>query len=140
MKLLGNLIWLLLGGIELALAYAIAGILSFLFIVTIPFGFAAFRLAGYTLWPFGRVIVRKPTAGIGSALGNIVWFVISGLWLAIGHVVAALLNAVTIIGIPFAVVHMKLAATAVRPLGREVVSKEAAAAMGPAEVAVETPR
>ena len=112
---------LLLGGIEMALAYAIAGLLAFLLIVTAPLGVAAFRLAGYTLWPFGRSLVEKPTAGAGSALGNVVWTLVFGWILALGHLLAAFVNAVTVICIPFAVAHLKLARTALVPFGHEVV-------------------
>lgn len=121
LRLIGNVLWLLLGGIELAIAYAIAGLLSFVLIVTAPLGVAAFRLAGYTLWPFGRSLVEKPGAGAGSALGNIIWTVVFGWILALGHLLAAFVNAVTIIGIPFAVAHLKLARTALVPFGHEVV-------------------
>ena len=122
MRVIGNILWLLLGGIELAIGYALAGLISFVFIITIPFGVVAFRMAGYALWPFGRVLVRKPGAGAGSDLATLIWILIAGIWLAIGHLVAALINAVTIIGIPFAVAHLKLAGAALTPFGHEVVS------------------
>lgn len=121
MRVIGNVLWLLLGGLEMALAYAFFGLLSFVFIITIPFGVAAFRLAGFAFWPFGRVLVAKPAAGAGSVLANIVWMLIAGIWLAIGHLVAAALNAITIIGIPFAIAHVKMAGTALTPFGHEVV-------------------
>ena len=123
-RLVGNVLWLLLGGIEMAIAYAIAGMLSFLLVVTAPLGVAAFRLAGYTLWPFGRSLVEKPGAGAGSALGNVVWTIVFGWVLALGHLVAALANAISIIGIPFAVAHVKLARTALVPFGHQVVDSE----------------
>jgi len=125
-RVIGNILWLLLGGIELAIGYALAGLISFLLIITIPFGVAAFRMAGYALWPFGRVLVRKPGSGVGSGLANLIWILIAGIWLAIGHLIAALINAVTIIGIPFAVAHMKLAGAALTPFGHEVVPVGAA--------------
>ena len=121
MRVIGNILWLLLGGIELAIGYALAGLISFVLIITIPFGVAAFRLAGYALWPFGRVLVSKPGAGAGSTIANIVWILIAGIWLALGHLFAALINAITIIGIPFAVAHLKLAGAALTPFGHEVV-------------------
>ncbi|HSR44345.1 MAG TPA: YccF domain-containing protein [Acidimicrobiia bacterium] len=120
MKLIGNILWLLLGGVELAIGYALAGLISFALIFTIPFGVASFRLAGYALWPFGRVLVRKPGAGVGSGLANLVWMLIAGVWLALGHLLAALINAITIIGIPFSVAHLKLAGAALTPFGHEV--------------------
>ena len=121
MRLIGNILWLLLGGLELAVAYALLGLLAFVFIITIPFGVAAFRIAGFALWPFGRVLVEKPGAGAGSALANVLWILIAGIWLAIGHLIAAALTAITIIGIPFAVAHVKLAGAALTPFGHEVV-------------------
>jgi uncharacterized membrane protein YccF (DUF307 family) len=121
MRTIGNVLWLLFSGIEMALAYLVAGLLAIVFIITIPIAPPAFRLANYTLWPFGRVVVRQPDAGAGSAVGNVVWFVIAGWWLALLHLVFALLFAITIIGIPFAIVHAKLAGLALRPYGKDVV-------------------
>lgn len=120
MRLIGNILWLLIGGIELAVGYALAGLVAFALIITIPAGVAAFRLAGFALWPFGRVLVRKQGAGAASGLANLIWFFVAGVWLAIGHLVFALLNALTIIGIPFAVAHLKLAGAALTPFGHEV--------------------
>jgi len=121
MRVIGNILWLLLGGLELALGYAVFGLMAFVLIITIPAGIAAFRLAGFALWPFGRVLVEKPGAGAGSALANVVWILIAGIWLAIGHLAAAVINAITVIGIPFAVAHVKLAGAALTPFGHEVV-------------------
>jgi uncharacterized membrane protein YccF (DUF307 family) len=121
MRMIGNLLWLLFSGIEMAIAYVIAGLLSILLIVTIPFAVPAFRLAGYTLWPFGRIVVRRTDAGAGSVIGNVLWFVIAGWWLALLHVVFGLLLAVTIIGIPFTIAHFKLAGLALTPYGKDVV-------------------
>ena len=120
LRLIGNILWLILGGLEMAVAYAIAGLLAFVLVVTAPLGVAAFRLAGYSLWPFGRVLVPKPGAGIGSGLGNVIWIIVFGWWLALGHLIAAAVNAITIIGIPFAVAHVKLAGAALTPFGHEV--------------------
>ena len=124
MRLLLNLIWLVFSGIWLAIGYAVAGIVMVLLIITIPFGIAAFRLAGYVLWPFGRTLVPKPDAGTASAIGNVVWFVLAGIWLALAHVVTALVLAVTIIGIPLALGNLKLALVALTPLGKDIVSTE----------------
>lgn len=121
MRLLGNILWLVLGGLEMAIVYAVAGLIAFLLVVTAPLGVAAFRLAGFSLWPFGRSLVAKPSAGAGSAIANVVWIVLIGWWVAIGHLVAAVVNAVTIIGIPFAVAHVKLAGAALTPFGHEVI-------------------
>lgn len=126
MRFLLNVIWLLVSGLELALAYAIAGILAVVLIVTFPLAIPAFRLAGYALWPFGRAVIRRPEAGTGSTLMNVVWFVIAGWWLAIAHVVVAALLAITIIGIPFAVATLKMLPLALAPYGKDVVSQRTA--------------
>ena len=121
MKILLNLIWLLLSGIWLALGYALVGLIMFIFIITIPFGIASFRLAGFVLWPFGRALVRRPSAGAGSLIGNVIWFIFAGLWMAIGHLISGILLCLTIIGIPLGLGNFKLAVAALAPLGKEVV-------------------
>src|SRR5262245_24923658 len=127
LRIIGNIIWLIFGGLVMALIYGLAGILMFILIITIPFGVQAFKLAGFTLWPFGRTLVRREGAhGALSAIGNVLWFVLAGIWLAIGHVISAVLCAITIIGIPFAVAHLKLAGASLVPFGREVVPLSAA--------------
>jgi uncharacterized membrane protein YccF (DUF307 family) len=120
-RLVLNLIWFVLSGLWLALGYALAGIIMLIPIVTIPFAIASFRLAAFVIWPFGRTVVRKPTAGAASAVGNVLWFLLAGVWIAIGHVLTAGLLAVTIIGIPLAVANVKLAAVALAPLGKDIV-------------------
>jgi len=120
MRLLLNLIWLIFGGLLLALGYALAGVICFILIVTIPFGFAAFRMANYTLWPFGRTLVKKPTAGLGSAIGNVIWFILAGWWLALGHIITAIAMFITIIGIPLGLANLKLVPVSVAPLGRKI--------------------
>src|SRR5262245_47455510 len=120
MRLLLNVIWLIFGGLILALAYAVAGLICFLLIVTIPFGIASFRIADYALWPFGRELVRKPTAGVGSAIGNVIWLIVAGWWLALGHIVTAIAQFVSIIGIPLGIANLKLVPVSLFPLGREV--------------------
>jgi uncharacterized membrane protein YccF (DUF307 family) len=141
-RVVGNVIWLVLGGVLLALGYVIAGVINCIFIITIPFGIASFRLAGYALWPFGRVVVEREkgsAAGI-RLIGNIIWLVFGGLWLAVGHLLAALLCAITIIGIPFAIAHVRLAGLALMPLGKQIVSiSEARATNAQASVAVSAP-
>ena len=124
LRLLLNLVWLVLQGWLLALAYLLAGVLACLLVVTIPFGIASFRLAGFVLWPFGRTTVRAPGAGVASAIGNLVWFLVAGWWLAVVHVVAGIAFCVTIIGIPFGVASFKLAAVGLFPLGKRVVETE----------------
>jgi uncharacterized membrane protein YccF (DUF307 family) len=119
-----NLVWLVLQGWILALAYALAGLIAFLLVVTIPFGIAAFRLAGFVVWPFGRTTVRAPGAGMASAVGNLVWFLVAGWWLALIHVLAGIGFCLTIIGIPFGIASFKLAAVGLFPLGKRVVETD----------------
>jgi uncharacterized membrane protein YccF (DUF307 family) len=116
-----NLLWLVLSGIWFFIAYAIAGIVMCVLIITIPFGIASFRLAAYVLWPFGRTVVRRPTAGAVSTIGNVLWFVLIGLWMAIAHLISGALLCLTIIGIPLGIGNFKLAAVAIAPLGKEIV-------------------
>jgi len=99
----------------------VAGVICCLLLVTIPFGIASFRIAGYALWPFGSTVVRKPTAGLGSAIGNVLWFLVAGLWLAIGHVVTAFAMAITIIGIPLAIANLKMIPLSLAPLGKDIM-------------------
>jgi len=120
-RLILNILWLIFGsGLLLALGYAIAGLICFVLIVTIPFGVAAFRLANYSLWPFGRTIVPKPDAGVPSGVANVLWVVLAGWWLALAHVIAGVALCVTIIGIPFGIANFKLVPAAFWPLGREI--------------------
>jgi uncharacterized membrane protein YccF (DUF307 family) len=121
MRLILNIIWLLFGGLWMALGYLVAALISFLLIITIPFGFAALRIASYALWPFGRTIVEKPSAGTGTLIGNVIWILLFGLWLAIGHLLSAAAMAVTIIGLPLAAAHLKLIPVSLMPLGKEIV-------------------
>ena len=116
-----NLIWLVTAGIPLFLGYLAAGVIACILIVTIPFGLASFRIAGFVLWPFGREVVTTGRGGALSGVGNVVWFVVAGLWLAIGHVVTAVAQAVTIIGIPLAWANIKLIPVTCFHFGKEVV-------------------
>lgn len=125
MKALLNVIWLVFGGLVLALGYAAAGIICCLLIVTIPWGIASFRIAGYALWPFGRTVVDKPRAGAWSVLGNMIWIVVAGIWLAASHVLTAIAQAVTIIGIPLAIANLKMIPVSLLPLGKEIVPSDA---------------
>jgi uncharacterized membrane protein YccF (DUF307 family) len=124
MAFLLNLIWLLFGGLWLALGYVFFGVVACIFIVTIPFGVASFRIAAYALWPFGRTVVEKPTSGVMSGVGNVVWFLVAGVWLAIGHIVTAAAQAITIIGIPLALANLKMIPVSLVPLGKEIVSND----------------
>jgi uncharacterized membrane protein YccF (DUF307 family) len=125
-RTLGNILWFLLAGLWLAIGYAVAGLVAFVLIVTIPFGIASFRLAGFVIWPFGRTVVWRREAGVWSVIGNIIWLIVVGWELALAHLAAGLLLCVTIIGIPFGVACWKMIPLALFPLGREVVPLEAA--------------
>jgi uncharacterized membrane protein YccF (DUF307 family) len=121
MTTLLNVIWLVLAGIWLAIGYCIAGIIACILIVTIPFGIASFRIANYVLWPFGRTIVPKPTAGVMSTIGNIIWFVVAGWWLALEHLITGIALCLTIIGIPLGIACFKLIPVSLVPLGKDIV-------------------
>jgi len=125
-RILLNLIWLIFGGLWLALAYVITGLICFVLIITIPFGIAAFRIAGYALWPFGRTVVRRADAGVASAFGNLIWLLVAGIWLALGHIVSGIFMCITIIGIPLGVANFKMVPIALLPLGRAIVPIKAA--------------
>jgi uncharacterized membrane protein YccF (DUF307 family) len=124
LRLVLNLVWFVIHGWLLALAYLFAGLLACLLVVTIPFGIACFRLAGFAALPFGRTTVQAPGAGVGSALGNLLWFLVAGWWLALLHVLAGIAYCVTIIGIPFGIALFKLAAVGLFPLGKRVVETD----------------
>ena len=121
MRTLLNIIWFFFGGLPLFLGYLLAGIVSCIFIVTIPAGVACFRIAGYVLWPFGRTVVETPGAGAMSCLSNAVWFAVAGLWLALGHIATAAAQAVTIVGIPLAIANLKMIPITCFPFGKVVV-------------------
>ena len=125
MRTLLNIIWLLFGGLWLAIGYFFFGLLACLLIVTIPVGVASFRMAAYALWPFGKTVVAKPSAGLGSALMNGIWFVIGGVWLAVGHVTTAAAQAVTIVGIPLAIANIKMIPVTRFPFGKQIVDSDA---------------
>jgi uncharacterized membrane protein YccF (DUF307 family) len=116
-----NIIWLVFAGLPLALGYALAGILLCIPIVTIPWAIASFRIAAYALWPFGRTVVDHPTAGVGSMLGNVVWVVFAGWWLALCHVVTAIPLFLSIIGIPLGWANLKMIPVSLLPLGKQIV-------------------
>jgi uncharacterized membrane protein YccF (DUF307 family) len=120
-----NVIWLILAGIWLALGYLIAAVIMVIFIITIPFAKQAWKLAGYALWPFGRTLVPSATRGKGtSVVGNILWFVLVGWWLALEHLMVGILLCITIIGIPLGVGNFKLIPLALAPFGRDIVRKD----------------
>jgi uncharacterized membrane protein YccF (DUF307 family) len=123
LSLLLNLLWLLFGGLEAALAWLIAAGLMAITIIGLPWSVAALRIALYTLLPFGHEMRARPDTGLLSTLGNVVWFVLAGWWLAIIHLVLALALAITIIGLPFAWAHLKLAGASLAPVGKEIVPR-----------------
>ncbi|MCC9310756.1 YccF domain-containing protein [Kitasatospora sp. RB6PN24] len=123
-RFLLNVLWLLLCGLWMALGYVIAGLICCVLLITIPFGIAAFRIAGYVIWPFGRTTVVRPDAGAGSLIGNVIWVIVAGWWLALVHLVTSIPLFVSIIGIPFGWANLKLIPISLMPLGREVVPSD----------------
>ena len=124
MRVILNIIWLVLCGIWMAIGYAVAGLICFalfFLVITIPFGIAAFRIAGYVLWPFGRSIERRPRAGLGALIGNILWIIFFGWELALAHLVTGALLCLTIIGIPLGLANFKIIPISLVPLGVRVV-------------------
>ncbi|MBN9746868.1 YccF domain-containing protein [Amycolatopsis sp. A1MSW2902] len=121
MRLILNVIWLVLAGFWMALGYLFAGVICCVLIVTIPFGIASFRIANYALWPFGRTVVDRREAGVGSFVGNVIWFLVAGLWLSIGHLITGALQCLTIIGIPLGLANFKMIPISLMPLGKEIV-------------------
>ncbi|MDO5502805.1 MAG: YccF domain-containing protein [Actinomycetia bacterium] len=121
MRTLLNIIWFVFGGFWLALGYALAGLLFCILIVTIPLGVASFRMASYAIWPFGRAVIDKPGAGTGSLVLNVVWIIVAGWWLALGHIVTAFFQAITIIGIPLAIANLKMIPISLVPFGKDIV-------------------
>ena len=132
MNLLLNLIWVILGGLFMAMAWVLAGLLCAITIIGLPWAGACFTIASFSLWPFGREAVNRrfltgrEDIGTGplGMIGNLIWILVCGFWLAIGHLTAAVACAVTIIGIPFAVQHVKLAGVSLAPIGVAIVDKE----------------
>jgi uncharacterized membrane protein YccF (DUF307 family) len=129
-RLLLNLIWLVFGGLWLALGYALVALVMFILIITIPFGIASARIALFCLWPFGRTLIRRDDAGAASVIGNVIWVVLTGWWLALGHIVTGVLMCLTIIGIPLGLANFKLIPVSLTPFGREIVDIEQAERLG----------
>jgi uncharacterized membrane protein YccF (DUF307 family) len=130
MRLLLNVIWFVFAGLWMAIGYAFAALIMFILIITIPFGVAALRIGIFALWPFGKTVVRRADAGAGSAVGNVLWFLLAGWWLIIGHVVTGVLLCLTIIGIPLGIANFKLIRVTLRPFGRDIVPIEEAERRG----------
>lgn len=124
MRTLLNIIWVIFAGIWLFLGWMLAGVIMCILIITIPFGLQAFKIGMFSLWPFGRTVVKKETAGGWSVVGNILWLILAGWWLAIGYIVTAAALAITIIGIPLAIGNIKLVPIALWPFGREIVETD----------------
>ena len=124
MRVLLNLIWLVLAGIWLAIEYLIAGVILCITVIGIPFGVQSFKLAGYALWPFGRMLIPARTRHKGiSVIGNILWVVLAGWWLALSHLIVGCLLCITIIGIPLGIASFKMAGAALAPFGKEIVRR-----------------
>ena len=115
MRLLLNVVWVVFGGFWLWLLYLLAGVVACVTIIGIPLGLAAFRIGWFALWPFGRTVVDHPAAGAASTLGNVLWVIFFGWWLALGHVTTAIAQAVTIVGIPLALGNLKLIPVSLLP-------------------------
>ena len=136
MRLIGNIIWFLMGGFAMGVAWWAYGVLAFLTLVGIPWGRSCFVLGQFSFWPFGkqtisrRLLTGRQDIGTGSLglMGNLIWILFAGIWLAIGHLISAVACAITIIGIPFAIQHLKLAVVSFAPVGQTVVSNQAAEA------------
>lgn len=134
MRVIGNVLWFIFGGLAAGLLWWLAGVIMYISIIGIPWGKACFTIGKLAFFPFGKeAISREKLSGkkdIGTGawgvLGNIVWFIFSGIWLAISHVSAGIVSFVTIIGIPFGIQHFKLAGISLFPIGKEVVDKEVA--------------
>jgi uncharacterized membrane protein YccF (DUF307 family) len=129
-RILLNLVWFLFGGLLLALAYAVVAVVMFILIITIPFGIASARIALFCLWPFGRTLIRRDDAGAASVIGNVIWFILAGWWLALGHLFSGVLMCLTIIGIPLGLANFKLIPVSLTPFGREIVDLEEAQRRG----------
>src|SRR4051794_12744561 len=134
MRIVLNVVWLVLAGFWLAVGYALAAVICFILIITIPFGVAALRIAVFALWPFGRTVVKRADAGIGAGIGNVIWFLLCGWWLALGHLVTGIALCLTVIGIPLGLANFKLIPVSLLPMGREIVPVEQAHAMGMEQV------
>jgi uncharacterized membrane protein YccF (DUF307 family) len=116
-----NILWLVLSGFWLALGYLFAALLMFILIITIPFALQAVKMAMFALWPFGRTLIKRPDAGAPSVVGNILWLILAGWWLALGHLVLGVVLCLTIIGIPLGLGNFKLIPVSLWPMGREIV-------------------
>lgn len=129
MRIILNIVWLVFAGIELAIAYVVAGLILMVTIVGIPFGSQAFKLAGFALWPFGRVVVKTTGGKVLGGVGNVFWIVLVGWWLALLHVITGVILCITIIGIPLGLANFKMTRLALLPFGREIVDRNSFASI-----------
>ena len=125
MRFLLNILWLVFSGFWMFLGYMLVGLLWWITILGIPFGIASFRIGLFALWPFGRTIVKKPGAGVASGIANVLWLILSGIWLAIGHAFTGILLCITVIGIPLGVANFKMIPISLWPLGHDIVPTDA---------------
>ena len=123
MKTVLNVIWFVFSGVWLFLGYLIAGVIGCVLIITIPWGIASFRLANYAAWPFGREVINKPRSGCLTLIGNVIWLIVAGWWMALLHVITGVLLCITIIGIPLGIANFKMIGICLAPLGKEIVTK-----------------
>lgn len=130
MRLVLNILWLVLSGFWMFLGYLLVGLLWCITIIGIPFGIASFRIGLFALWPFGRTVVKKPGAGVGSGIGNVLWLVLSGVWLAIGHAITGAILCITVIGIPLGLANFKMIPVSLWPLGQDIVPVDGVNAVG----------
>ncbi len=121
LRVLGNIVWLVFGGLIMALGYLVAALVMFILIITIPFGLQALKMAAFCVWPFGRTVVKRDSAGAPSVVGNVIWLILAGWWLALGHLITGIAQCVTIIGIPLGLASFKLIPVSLWPFGREIV-------------------
>jgi uncharacterized membrane protein YccF (DUF307 family) len=137
-RLVLNIIWLVLAGFWMALGYVLAALICFILIITIPFGIAALRIALFALWPFGKTVVKREDAGLASGIGNVVWLLLCGWWLALGHLITGIALCLSIIGIPLGLANFKLIPVSLLPLGRDIVDVDRVHEV-PGEPVVEVP-
>ncbi|MFF3321277.1 YccF domain-containing protein [Streptomyces sp. NPDC002889] len=121
MRTILNVIWLVLSGFWLFLGYLVAGLILCITIIGIPFGLAAFRIGAYALWPFGNTVVDRRDAGAASLIGNVLWLLLAGWWLALAHIGTGIALCLTIIGIPFGIANFKMIPISLMPLGKDIV-------------------
>ena len=136
MRFLLNIIWFVLAGVWMFIGYAFAALICFILIITIPFGVASLRIGIFALWPFGKTVIKRSDAGVGSAVGNVLWFVLCGWWLTIAHLVTGVLLCLTIIGIPLGLANFKLIPVSLTPFGRDIVDIDQARRLGVEYVSV----